>query len=415
MSEVEHQATDILLPGARVSIFSKDSETLNSAAIVKDDWRFARVELVAAEGDVDTAIETYKTQKSPELLIIQTDEIDDQFTARLGELSQYCEEGTAAIIVGPVNDVYLYRKLIDMGVSDYLVRPIIPDVLSEVVAKALIERLGVSDSRLVAFIGAKGGVGTSTFAQIAAWMLSEKLGQKTVLMDAAGATSALSVGMEFDPSTNLHEVARAVESKNEDALKRMFYQASEKLSILATGADAMLDPPITAHQYEAILDNIMVKSPVVLVDLSGANATIKKIVLSRAHKIVAFTTPTLTSLRFSRSLLKEITDIRGGDKSDTILIVNQSGVSKANEVTAGDISEAIDHAPQAVLEHLPNIFMKHESEIKSIFTDKDASSVLATFLQVISKAINAKYDGNSEKTGSNSGLLGGLLNKITAK
>ena len=146
-----------------------------------------------------------------------------------------------------------------MGVSDYLVRPIKPEVLQEVVAKALVSQLGVSGSRLIAFVGAKGGVGTSSLAQIAALTASETLENKTLLMDGAGGWSSLSVGIGFDPSATLHEIARAVETGNEDALERMFFQASEKLTLLASGADAMLDPFVAGAQYEAVLDNLMVK------------------------------------------------------------------------------------------------------------------------------------------------------------
>ncbi|MCK5375081.1 MAG: type II secretion protein ATPase, partial [Alphaproteobacteria bacterium] len=145
MSEAEYQETDILLPVARVSIFSDDKDTLGSGGKMQDDWRFARVDVVAQEGDVSVAIDAYKEQTSPDLLIIQTEDIDDNFLSKLGELSSCCDEGTSAIVIGPVNDVYLYRKLIEMGVSDYLVRPIESDILAEVIAKALIANLGVSD------------------------------------------------------------------------------------------------------------------------------------------------------------------------------------------------------------------------------------------------------------------------------
>jgi len=161
MSDVEQQFTDILLPSASVFVFSKDADTLESAGALKDDWRFARVGVEIVSGDVDSAIEQFKANGASDLIIIQTDEIDDSFTERLGELSNYCDEGTAAIIIGPVNDVYLYRQLIDMGISDYLVRPVKTEIITDVIVKALIKRLGISGSRLIAVIGAKGGVGTS--------------------------------------------------------------------------------------------------------------------------------------------------------------------------------------------------------------------------------------------------------------
>ena len=71
----------------------------------------------------------------PELLVVETRTIEDGFTERLEVLAGNCSDHTSAVVVGPVNDVYLYRKLIAMGVSDYLVRPIRKDVLAEVLAK----------------------------------------------------------------------------------------------------------------------------------------------------------------------------------------------------------------------------------------------------------------------------------------
>ncbi|MGH1376210.1 MAG: AAA family ATPase [Alphaproteobacteria bacterium] len=414
MSEVEHQETDILLPGARIALFSTDAETRSSLEVLRDDWRYARVQIDAHDGDVETAIKSCEASGSPDLLIIQTDKIDDDFIGRLGALSEFCDEDTAAIIIGPVNDVYLYRQLIEMGVSDYLVRPVQPDVISGVIAKALVSRLGVAGSRLIAFVGAKGGVGVSSIAQTSAWISAEKLGQKTVLLDASGGWSSLSVGMGFDSSATLYEVSRAVENRNEDTLKRMFYEADENLTILATGSDAMLDPSLPSANYEAILDRLMSKSPIVMVDLSCSDSSLKKAVLSRANQIVLVTSPTVTSLRFSRSLIKEVSDVRGGDKEAISLVVNKKGAVKAFEVSEGDIKEALEFQPSAVIEHMPSLFLKYESEIKGLLSDKDGAAVFAELLPVLQKSIVVDMQSD-EAEDKNSGLLGGFLNKLTTK
>ena len=416
MSEAEYQATDILLPGARVFIFSNDKETLGAGQDMAKDWRFARVDVTTLEGDVSTSIETFKELDSPDLLILQTDDIDDVFIAKLGELSSYCDEGTSAIVIGPVNDVYLYRRLIEMGVSDYLVRPIKSEVLREVVAKALVDNLGVSDSRMICFIGAKGGVGTSTLAHIAAWNAAETLGQKTLLMDASGGWSSLSVGAGFDPAATLHEVAMAVETENEDALERMFFDASDKLRVLSSGADSMLDAGVSPVQYEAILDNLMVKCPLVFVDLSAAEPALKKAVIGRAHHSVVVTSPSVTSLRFCRSLIKEMSEVRGGQVDDISLVLNMQGACKAHEVDRNAISEALDMKPSLVLDYIPSLFMKYESEVENIFSDKDGEALGKFFLPVLKKII-AVDDGQDEtavKEGS-SGLLGGLFGKVKPK
>ena len=47
-------------------------------------------------------------------------------------------------------------------------------MLSDVIAKTLVSRLGVSGSRLIAFMGTKGGVGASSLAQMAALGVSDR-------------------------------------------------------------------------------------------------------------------------------------------------------------------------------------------------------------------------------------------------
>ncbi len=415
MDELDNKSTDILLPSASVSIFSMDDGTLKSAQALESDWRFARVSTNIVSGDVETAIETFEGKGSSDIVIIQTDEIDDNFTDRLGALSDHCDDDTAAIIIGPVNDVYLYRKLIDMGVSDYLVRPISTDIITDVISKALISRLGISDSRLIAFVGAKGGVGTSVISQICASIVSKKLGQKIVLIDASGGLSSLSVGMGFDPATTLSEISKAVEVGNEDSLERMFIDTDDNLTVSVSGSDAILDIPVSADQYEAIVENLMVKYPIVMVDLSCADPSVKKSVLARAHKINLITTPAVTSLRFSRSLLKEIAAVRGGDNDDVSLIVNKVGISKAHEVSSGDIEDALEVKPSAYVDYNPALFMKHESEIKSFISDKDASPVVTEFLAILQKHIPSNNQDLKDNGKDKSGVISSFLSKLTSK
>lgn len=416
MSDAEPQTTDILLPGSSVSVFSEDKDTLESAESLKQDWRYSRVEVESHEGNVDSAIKHYsESGTTPELIIIQTEDVGESFIEKLGELSQYCDEGTSAIIVGPVNDVYLYRQLIEMGVSDYLVKPITPEAMSDVIAKTLISKLGVSGSVLIAFLGAKGGVGTSTISQICAWSATKKLGQKAILLDAAGGSSSLGVGMGFDSAASLNDLYKTIEADNEENLKRVLFEANEKLTVVAGGSDAILDASISPSEFEMVLDSLMIKYPVVMVDLSGAEATLKRRVISRAQHTVMVTTPTITSLRLARGLIKEISEVRGGDKDSISLVVNMENMSKANEVSAADITDALEFDVAVTIPFSPNVFIKNESETRAILEDKEGANIMETKISpFISKFLTDESE-ISENSDKNSGLIGGFLTKLTAK
>lgn len=408
--------TQILLPEAGVDLFIKDKETMEAARSLVDDWRFARVTVSVEEGDVETAIQSYQEARSPTLVIIETDVTDESFVSRLEALAGQCAEGTHAIIIGPVNDINLYRHLTSIGVSDYLVKPVPLETLSEVIAKSLIERLGASGSRLIATIGAKGGVGTSSLTQALALGISGVADQKTFLMDAAGGWSSLSVNMGFEPSTTLHEAVNAASTKDWDVLGRMLHKANDKLSVLASGSDAMLEPSVHAQQYEELINMVMGSYPVVISDLSDSIPSLKKAVLEKAHQIFVVTTPTLSSLRAARTLIQEIKTLQGGETSKIELIVNMEGASPSKEVPKKDIEQALDFKPSAVVSFLPNLFFAAENEGKDMATDKDGQALINKILpltqSVLSTAANPQNDNKDDGA---LGVINQFLDKLTAK
>ncbi|HBH26526.1 MAG TPA: type II secretion protein ATPase [Rhodospirillaceae bacterium] len=415
-SAPSHQ-TAVLLPTASVAIFSRHAETLEAARALTQDWRFARVTVEAHEGDTDTAIATYQRNSSPDMLMVQTDNIDEGFTDKLGELAGCCEEKTAAVVVGPVNDVALYRRLITMGVSDYLVHPVKVETLAEVIARALLERLGVMDSRLLVLLGTKGGVGTSALAQAAAWTAAEKLGQKTLLLDMAGGWSSLGVGMGFDPTTTLSEAARVSNRGSAEDLQRMFHAASPKLSVLASGGDVMLERAIAHGQMESILDMVLPQFPLVILDTSGAPESVRQKAVVRANGLFLVSTPALSALRLSRTLIQEIRSLRADADKVLRLVINMAGTNPASEVREGDIKEALEVEPSAVIPFLPKLFMGCESEGQKILDIREgealAMSKIAPLMRstVLQGMLEGSADKDKDKADAGGGFLANLFKK----
>ena len=414
MNKDDASVTSVLLPAARVDLFTRDETSRKAFLALKQDWRFARVQLDLHEGDVGTSIETYKTQASPQLIIVQTEDIDESFTQKLEELSAYCNEGTRAIVIGPVNDVNLYRRLIGMGVSDYLVKPLEAVSLGNDIAATLLEQLGATGSRLIAVIGVKGGVGATVLSQSAAWALAEKYGQKTFLLDAAGGWSTLSVGMNFEPSATLAEAARAASERNEDSLTRMIHNAGDKLSVLSSGGDAMLDGPVEPAHYESLLDHVMATYPVVLADLSGASSGLKRTVLSRAHRILLLTTPALPAVRAARTLIQEIKDIRGNSDEGIDVVLNMQGYAAKHEVGKNQIEQGLDRKLGAVLPFDPALFAAIETEGRKLHADKDGEAVTAQLMPLILRSLSASPEEEHD-AGDKKAVLSGLLTRFKKK
>ena len=369
-------AYNTLLPQASIAIYSRDKGNAKAAKALADDWRFARVDFFTHEGDVHNAIKDCQKGMSPTLLIIQSDVIDAEFAAHLESLAEHCEEGTGAIIIGPDNDVDLYRRLVDMGVSDYLVHPLTSTVLGDVIAKALIDELGTKESHLTAFIGTKGGVGTTALSAATAWGIAEYLEQKTVLLDGSGGWSPFNVSMGIEPDATLLEAAEAAAAGDEDSLTRMLHSASEKLDVLASGENDAFYRPITPPQLEKLHDMLMARYPFVVTDLSDATVGIKKVILNKAHQIVVVSIPTIPALRQARGLLTEIAKIRGGDKTGLELLINMQGMTGGSEMSRKDIAEAVGAEVSACIPFAPKIFIGTESEGKRLIDDKDGAKIV---------------------------------------
>ena len=417
MSVADNQAISVLLPASSVAVYSNDQAILDSAQNLASDWRFARVSVSVMQGDISTAISAYQEAASPDLIIIQTETIEESLTQQLEDLAGHCDEGTAAIVVGPVNDVSLYRQLIEMGVSDYLVVPVETPVLADVIAKTLIERLGVTGSRLIAFLGAKGGMGATVLAEATAWGVSDLLDQKVFLMDGAGGWSSLGVGMGFDPSTTLQEAVKAAANNDEDSLERMLFKASEKLHVLASGGDVMLESSVAPEQLESLLDMLMAKYPVVIIDLSHAASGLEKAVITRANQIIVVSTPTLPALRLARSLVQEVKEVRGGGDDEQVeLIVNMQGQDNANEVSKNDIEEAMELPISAIVPYAGKVFLKAESESKKLTEDKEGREIVqSSLLPIVQKVLSVDVENGGETSSGKSGFLDGFLGKLTAK
>ncbi len=402
--------TSILLPSAKVDLFLKDRATIEAARSLEQDWRFARVTISVHEGSVESAIRLYSQSASPEIIMVETDNTGEGFISRLGDLSAQCTANTSAVVIGPVNDVNLYRSLTAMGVSDYLVFPVPQDILSEVIAQTLIEKLGASGSRLVAVVGAKGGVGVSALAQAMTWASSDALGQKTLIMDAAGAWSSLGVGLGYEPVGSTAEAVKASVAKDNDSLRRMLYQVNDKIFALATGTEPMLELPAQIAQFEEVVNMAVAAYPVVIVDLSQATPAIKKMVLTRAHETVVVSTPALASLRSARALMQEIKKLHGGQGQNIDLVVNMQGIAPGKEVAKGDIKAAMDLEPAAYIPFDPKLFIGAEGEGRKISFEKTGQEISQKLLPLIEKIVAKTKDVGSVKEEGR--LLGGLLGKL---
>jgi len=141
---------------------------------------------VIMRGGIAKAIEHLSEQRSPHLLIVDISGIDLPLS-QIHILADVCEPGTTVVAVGDRNDVGLYRDLQEAGVSQYIVKPLTRELLVKALSPkpvvSDITRPGLKLGKMVSFVGARGGVGTTTLVCNLAWHLANRQSRRVALVD----------------------------------------------------------------------------------------------------------------------------------------------------------------------------------------------------------------------------------------
>src|SRR4051812_20953624 len=201
------------------------------------------------KGGLRNAVQTLSVSASPAILFVDLSESGDPLND-INALAEVCEPGTVVIAAGQVNDVRLYRDLVASGLQDYLLKPFTPDQLRDSFANA---QLTISGPRvneaasekphvMAAVIGVRGGVGASTLATSLAWLLGDKAGRSTGLLDLDIHFGTGALALDLEPGRGLTDAIENPSRIDGLFIERAMVRANEKLCVLS--AEAPLNQPL---------------------------------------------------------------------------------------------------------------------------------------------------------------------------
>lgn len=201
------------------------------------------------KGGLRNAVQTLSVSASPCILFVDLSESGDPLND-INALAEVCEPGTVVIAAGQVNDVRLYRDLVASGIQDYLLKPFSPDQLRDAFANA---QLTISGPRLnetandkpnvtAAVIGVRGGVGASTIASSLAWMMGDKAGRSTALLDLDVHFGTGALALDLEPGRGLTDAIENPSRIDGLFIERAMVRANDKLCVLS--AEAPINQPM---------------------------------------------------------------------------------------------------------------------------------------------------------------------------
>ena len=212
---------DKILPGISIHAFCERNETGSSINMATHDWRMKRANVDIYMGGLTAAIEYYRNETTPNLIVIETGMNGAELFMQLEELASVCDADSKVIIIGASNDIRLYRQLIEKGVSDYLVPPFHPMSFIRSISDLYLSEDVPFIGKSIAVFGSKGGVGSSTIAHNLAWIISEQLGQEISLVDLDESWGTTAIDFAYDTAQGLEEALSQSDRLDEAILDKL--------------------------------------------------------------------------------------------------------------------------------------------------------------------------------------------------
>ena len=399
-----------IAPAPRVSVqaFCETVETAAAVQAAGEDRRLGKAHLKIQMGGMAAAVEAYRSAPTPNVIVLESDGRTDLLTG-LDQLATVCDAGTRVIVIGRINDVMLYRELVRRGVSDYVLSPVnaldvvrsICNLFSAPEAKAV--------GRIVAVVGAKGGVGASTIAHNVAWAIARDLAMDAVVADLDLAFGTAGLDYNQDPPQGIADAVFSPDRVDTAFMDRLLSKCTDHLSLLAAPATLERVYDFGSDAFDAIFDTLRSTMPCIVLDVPHQWSGWTKRALIGADDILIVATPDLANLRNTKNLFDLLKGQRPNDRPP-LYCLNQVGIPKRPEIAATEFAKAIESQPIVSIPFEPQIFGSAANNGQMIAEISANHKSIEMFLQIAQR-----LTGRSETKKQRTSFLSPLIEELRGR
>jgi pilus assembly protein CpaE len=370
----------VRLPPISLHAFCDTPEMIGTMEAAVADRRLSRVHASVHSGGIAAAIEMYRRAASPDLIIVESRASAADLHTQLDNLADVCQASTKALVIGYTNDVALYRDLLVRGVAEYVVAPVTPIAIVAALSR-LYEHAGAKKlGRSFAFVGAKGGVGSSTIANNVASTIARTSGRGVILADLDLSFGSTNLDFNFDPTPGFAQALEDPSRLDDMLLERLLTNCGD-LRVLAAPAALEQRGELDETAVARMIEIAQAIVPFVVLNVPHNWARWAKQTLLIADEVVVTAAPDLTSLRNAKILVDLLKKARPNDASPR-LVLNQVGVPKRTEIKPQKFAESMGMELIACIPFEPASFSTAASHGRMIVDVRASAAVRASFAKI---------------------------------
>ncbi len=378
--------------------YALDEAAVNiiKAAVSERGWD----EGMCFKGDIGSAVRALGAMDCPEILIVDLgDGLDPR--SDMAALAEVCEPDTIVIALGSVNDVSLYRDLMQAGVHDYLLKPLDPLIVAEAISSAEDAThtdyddetpVSTTSGHRVAVIGMRGGLGASTLATNLAWLRANK-GENTILLDMDIYFGTSAMQFDLEPGRGLCDALENPDRVDSLFLERAVVKPSPNMAILGAEAPVGSLARFADGALAILVDQIAEHYQTVIIDAPRGLLGEHSEILQGTTDIILVSDRSLASVRDTIRLIAHIEKALPDTKVH--IIQSKEGLNK-DAIPVSDYESSVEHKINVTLPYEPKTTTAAESKGKLI-CDIDAGSKLAASMQAVSILLDSEATTETPK------------------
>ncbi|HMI14823.1 MAG TPA: AAA family ATPase [Bradyrhizobium sp.] len=403
-------ADDYIAPAPRVSVqaFCETEETAAAVRSAGEDRRLGKAHLSVQMGGVAAAIEAYHTVPTPNVIILETEGRSD-ILAGLDELATVCDAGTRVVVIGSINDVAPYRELVRRGVNDYVVGPVETIDVVRSICSLFAASEAVASARVIAVVGAKGGVGSSTIAHNIAWAIARDIALDSVVIDLDLAFGTAGLDYNQDPLQGIANAVFSPDRLDTSFMERLLSKCSDRLSLLAAPATLEQVYDFGANAFDSIFDTLRMTTSCIVLDVPHQWSGWTKRALVGADDILIVAEPDLANLRNTKNMLNMLKASRPNDRPP-LYCLNQVGMPRRPEINARGFVKTIESPPIAAIPFDSRLFGMAANNGQMIAEISANHRTAKMFLQIAQR-----LTGRGETKKPRGSFFSPIIRKLRAK
>ncbi len=308
-------------------------------------------------GGITEAVSFYTENTTPDLIVFETDLSGDTLLEQVGLLAEVCDEGTEVLALGSANDVQTYRSLVNEGVNDYIVAPFDAIQIFEAIEAVVIDPDAPPRGRVIAFVGAKGGVGSSTLAHNISWSLAQLFVDDVIILDLDIAFGTAGMAFNIEPQQGIQDALEQPDRLDEVLLNRYMAEAADNIKLLSAPVSLEANATIDIQSFDTLLEMVRRTAPFIVLDIPHSWSAWAQHAMMQAEEIVLTSTLDLISLRDTKNLV-ELLESRRANDAPLRLVINNQGAYRKTELSDKDFEAAVAGSAALVVAHDPILFGK---------------------------------------------------------